>query len=39
MVDLSEQGRDPVRRAEMTSLLADALIAADDLTRPEPVSH
>ncbi|HUW02252.1 MAG TPA: sulfatase-like hydrolase/transferase [Acidimicrobiales bacterium] len=39
MVDLSEHDRDPARRAEMTSLLADALIAADDLTRPEPVSH
>ncbi len=39
MVDLSEDDRDPARRAEMTSLLADALIAADDLTRREPVSH
>ena len=38
LVDLTEHDRDPVRRAQMTSELADALIAADDVCRREPVS-
>ena len=39
LVDLSEHDRDPVRRAAMVEQLADALIEADDLCRPEPAGH
>lgn len=39
LVDLTEHDRDPVRRAAMVERLADALIEADDLCRPEPAGH
>lgn len=35
LTDLTEHQRDPTRRAEMVSALADALIEADDLCRVE----
>ena len=38
LVDLTEHDRDPDRRAPAITQLADALIDADDICRPEPVS-
>jgi len=37
LVDLTKVDRDPDRRHEMVSALADALISADDLCRVEPI--
>jgi hypothetical protein len=39
MVNLAVPGRDPGRRDEMVSQLVDAMIAADDIARVEPVSQ
>ena len=39
LTDLTEHDRDPDRRADMILQLTDALIAADDLCRVEPVSR
>ena len=38
LIDLTEHDRDPDRRAQAITQLADALIGADDICRPEPVS-
>jgi hypothetical protein len=39
MVNLAVHGRDPGRRSQMVSQLVDAMIAADDIARVEPVSQ
>ena len=39
MINLAVQGRDPGRRSEMVSQLVDAMMAADDIARVEPVSQ